>query len=171
MIRAIALTAAAALAAACSPAAETPAEDAPPAGRTGPPAVPDPAGGEPASTLALQAMQFDEFSQVIAPGLGCALEAGDAVMLVASGRDDPSGRSQAAVKIDDEMVLLSARDPGGYETLISGGVFEGSGVTATVTTSGEGDPSGMETTTWAGELTVSREGGSTTLPGSWSCGA
>jgi len=33
-------------------------------------------------------------------------------MLVASGPDDPRGRSQAAVKIDDEMVLLSARDPG-----------------------------------------------------------
>jgi len=167
VIRAIALTAAAALAAACSPAAETPAEDALPAERAGPPAAPDPAGGEPA----LQAMQFDDFSQVIAPGLGCALEAGDAVMLVASGPDDPNGRSQAGVKIDDQMVLLSAREPGGYETLISGGVFEGSGVTATVTTSGEGDPSGMETTSWAGELIVSRENDSITMPGTWSCGA
>ena len=168
----VSLVAATALMAACTPPADDSAVDPPPATQGAEtPTEPTPTGGEPAGTLALQAMHFDEFSQVITPGLGCSLEGGDAVVLVATCPQDPNGHSQAVVKIDDEMILLSARDPGGYEALTEGGVFEGSGVSATVTTSGEGDQSGMESTRWSGALTVSRGEAEVTLPGDWTCGA
>lgn len=160
------------LAAGCTPpsdeaAGETPAVET----GTEQPSEPASSGDQTSDALALQAMHFDEFSQVIAPGLGCALEGGDAIILVATGPDDANTRSQAAVKIDDAMVLLTAHDPGGYETLTSGGVFVGSGVTATVTTSGEGELSGIESTSWSASVTVTRGEAGLTLPGTWSCGA
>lgn len=165
----VSLVAATALSAACTPPVDDAATEPPPATEAS--ATPDPSGGEPARALALQAMHFDEFSQVIAPGLGCAMEGGDAVILVASGPQDPNGRSQAVVKIDDEMILLSARDPGGYGALTEGGVFEGADAIATVTTSGDGDQSGMESTSWSASLTVRRGEAEVTLPGHWTCGA
>ena len=180
MQRLAVLTAVAALAAACTPAAEAPADQT--AGTeepvtTGP--APDPSAGDPTGevptdsrpVVTLQAMHFDEFSTVIEPGLGCAFEGGDAVLLVASGADSPSGGHAGVVKINGQLMRLTSSETGGYDALVDGAAFSDARMTVTVRLSGDAATEGYESTSRNGDLVLRYGSTERSYPGAWTCGA
>ena len=166
MVRLLTLTAAAALVVACAP----PADDSAAA------ATPDPGVTEPASPaelagLDVQPMTYEEFAAVVPPGLGCSFESGEDLLVVASGPDDNSAGHDAAIKIGDEVIALTGLETGGFDALVDGGTFEGSGVIVRITRSSDGRQAGIESTAWDAHLEAERSGRQLALTGTWSCGA
>jgi S1-C subfamily serine protease len=116
-------------------------------------------------------MSDDEFSAVVPPGFGCSFESVEDLLVVASGPDDNTAGYDAAIKIGGEVIALTGQETGGFDALVDGGTFEGSGVTVRIARSGDGRQAGIETTAWDAHLEAERNGRRSALTGTWSCGA
>ena len=79
--------------------------------------------------LALQPIDYAEFSTLIEPGLGCSFQAeADELLLVATAMDEREDVAEAVVKTDAEAFVIKATQPGGYNALRENGATFTNGV-------------------------------------------
>ena len=129
------------------------------------PAPPAPPGFQP--------IVYDEFADLIEPGLGCSFETEDGRMLmVASAPDDTAAVPVAAIK-PGPVVKLRGGEAGGYARLSEGMAFTGGGLTVTIVRAEAGGVEAfIETTVWPAVMEVAGPGGTRVYPnGTYSCGA
>ncbi len=155
--------------AACSPAPAPPGNDdavqpAPVESVIPPSPTPAPA------SIALGAVT-EAAANLLKGELRCAfLSDASSLLLVGAGDVDAASRATAVVLRADKPVLLTARDPGGFDALTKGGSFAGDGLTASVTRGAE-RPTGHEGSSHTATLSVEAPGAAPqAIDGVWECG-
>lgn len=138
------------------------------------PVEPDGSIGDGVSRPMLMPMVYDEFSQAIEAGAGCAFVAQGNTdpLFVATAPDSDKIAGKGAIKINDTIVVLTHNGVG-LAQVEAGGVFASEAVEVTIAHSG-GEPSSEKEGTyfWPATLKISQdEVGSNMYEGTYECGA
>ncbi|MEP2988812.1 MAG: hypothetical protein ABJN65_08525 [Parasphingorhabdus sp.] len=122
----------------------------------------------------LQMMSYQEFSGAIEAGMGCSFIANnnDDPIFVATAEDSASAKGKAAVKLNDQVVMLT-QEGTGIAQVEKGGLFFSEAVEVTIDHP-EIDPTSNAEATyyWDATLTIAQdEVGSNSYEGRYECGA
>lgn len=157
-----------------------------------PPAIPEPTSDGAAAPIVSSAplptattgslqpetMELSEWRGMDLKGeLGCGFAGASAEgpLLFAASFVDPAAISEAAIKLDGEMIKLATQTKGGFDALVQGGRFFGpGGVLVNVVRSGErvveDPPIAMESPRYPALMVLSRSGQELSIDGFWECG-
>ncbi len=103
--------------------------------------------------------------------LRCAfLSDASELMLVGAGNVDAASRAAVIVMRADKPVLLTAREPGGFDAMTKGGSFAGDGLTVAVSRGAE-RTTGHEGSSHTATLSIEASGAAPqAIDGVWECG-
>lgn len=129
-------------------------------------------GGELNMTVTLRGLQPLSAADIedagLAGELSCSFETSAGTLLLASGNVASDSPAEAVVKPLDQPMILGAQ--GGFDAIIEGASFTGTGGTATIEVTGDA-VGGGESPAHPAVLTVRAEGGDDlTADGLWGCG-
>lgn len=122
----------------------------------------------------LQMMSYQEFSGAIEAGMGCSFVAdnNDEPIFVATAEDSAVKKGRAAVKINDQIVVLTPEGPG-IAQIEKGGLYSSEALEVTIAHPDVEPTSNAKATYfWAATLTIAQdEVGSNSYTGQYECGA
>ncbi|GAB5488703.1 MAG: hypothetical protein Pars2KO_22730 [Parasphingorhabdus sp.] len=122
----------------------------------------------------LQMMSYQEFSGAIEAGMGCSFVANenDDPIFVATAEDSASSKGRAAIKLNDQVVVLT-HEGTGIAQVEKGGLFASEAVEVTIAHPETEPTSNAEATYyWEATLIIAQdEVGSNSYEGKYECGA